>query len=52
MYILVCMSKVVTAQAETQIERNKTIDALTYFGLAVSRIAAVGPTLKAYDEVN
>jgi chitinase len=40
------------AQAQTQTERKKIIDTLTYPGLAVKGIAAVGPTLDIYGQVH
>jgi hypothetical protein len=39
------------AQAQTQTKRKKIIDTLTYPGLAVKGIAAVGPTLDVYGQV-
>ncbi|KAJ5505938.1 hypothetical protein N7453_004895, partial [Penicillium expansum] len=38
--------------AQTQTERKKIIDNLTYPGLAVKGIAAVGPTLDIYGQVS
>lgn len=38
--------------AQTQTERKKIIDNLTYPGLAMKGIAAVGPTLDIYGQVS
>ncbi|KAJ5640413.1 hypothetical protein N7528_000038 [Penicillium herquei] len=39
------------AQMQTWTERKKIIDTLTYPGLAVKGIAAIGPTLDVYGEI-
>lgn len=40
------------AQAKTQIEQYKTVDALTYPDFFFKGIAAVGPTLDLYGQKN